>query len=65
MSISDGIESSTGDPRVLFALNAILSAAFAGIVLTLADLGGAVEFTWMRLLVLTLVIMALTYLVTH
>lgn len=65
MSISDGIEASKGDPRVLLLLNAVLSASFVWIVLVLADFGNVVAFTWERFVGLSLVLMALTFVVTR
>lgn len=65
MSVSDGLSSSKGDPRVLFVLNAVLSGAFAAVVLTLAELAAVATFTWTRFAVLTILLMALTYVVTH
>lgn len=65
MSLSDGLSSSKGDPRVLFVLNAILSAAFVYVVLGLAALANVTEFTWIRFVVLTLLLMTITYLMTH
>lgn len=65
MSLSDGLSSSKGDPRVLLVLNAILSAAFVYVVLGLAALANVTEFTWLRFAVLTLLLMAATYLMTH
>lgn len=65
MSITDGIEASKGDPRVVWLLNAVLSAAFVWIVLALADLGNVVEFTLTRFVGLTLVLMVITYVVTR
>ncbi len=65
MSIADGIEASRGNPLVVLALNVILSAAFVGMFLTLLDLIGAVDFTWMRFLGLTLVLVVITHVVTR
>ncbi|MFW6265914.1 MAG: hypothetical protein ACOC2A_03960 [Halanaeroarchaeum sp.] len=62
--LRDGMEESTGHPVVLLALNAALSALFSYTVLFLADLGGVTEFTWTRLLGLTLAVMILVFLVT-
>ncbi|MFC4249657.1 hypothetical protein ACFOZ7_22440 [Natribaculum luteum] len=65
MSVSEGVSSSKGDPRVLFVLNAILSAAFASIVLSLLEFADLVSFTWLRFAVLTILLMVVTYVVTH
>ncbi len=65
MSVSEGVSSSKGDPRVLFVLNAVLSAAFASIVLSLLEFADLVSFTWLRFAVLTILLMVVTYVVTH
>lgn len=61
MSVTDGLSSSKGDPRVLFVLNAVLSASFVGIVLSLAELADITTFTWLRFAVLTVLLMTVTY----
>lgn len=65
MSVSEGISSSEGDPRVVFVINAVLSAAFVGFVLSLASVADLVAFTWTRFAVLTVALMIVTYVVTH
>ncbi len=65
MSVSEGVSSSKGDPRVLFVLNVVLSAAFASIVLSLLEFADLVSFTWLRFAVLTILLMVVTYVVTH
>ncbi|MXR50695.1 hypothetical protein GRX03_03610 [Halovenus sp. WSH3] len=51
---------SDGDPRVLFVMNLALSTLFSYIVLRGLDLLRTLEFTYVRLAVLTVVIMAAT-----
>jgi hypothetical protein len=53
-----------GDPRVHFAMNLVLSAAFVALVLWGLDFIGAAEFTTLRLAVGTVALMLLTYAVT-
>lgn len=65
MSVSDGLSSSKGDPRVLFVLNAVLSASFAAIVLAGAGALDLVAFSWPRLAALTILLMVVTYAVTY
>lgn len=65
MSVTDGLTSSKGDPRVLFVLNAVLSASFVGIVLSLAELADITTFTWVRFAVLTALLMTVTYVLTQ
>lgn len=63
--LKEGIESSEGDPRVLFVLNVILSTGFAYLILIAADLVGMTTFTLERLAAIALVLIALTYVVTN
>lgn len=54
---------SQGDPRVLFAMNLLLSAAFAtGVVWGLSFLG-VVAFGWVTVALLTVLLMLVTYIV--
>lgn len=53
-----------GDPRVHFAMNLLLSAAFVYLALWGLDFIGAAEFTLRRLAVGTVVLMLLTHVVT-
>lgn len=53
-----------GDPRVHFAMNLVLSAAFVYLVLWGLDFIGAVAFSPLRLAVGTAVSMLLTHVVT-
>ena len=51
---------SKGDPRVHFVMNLILSSIFAYIVLWGLDLIGALEFSTLRLVLATIILMGLT-----
>ena len=56
---------SEGDPRVLWVMNVALSSAFAAVVvwgLSYLDLAG---FTLTNVATLALLVVAVTYLVTH
>ena len=54
---------SEGDPRVLFVMNLVLSAAFASIVVAGLAFLGVAEFTWQTIAVATLILMLLTWVV--
>ena len=54
---------SEGDPRVLFVMNLVLSAAFASIVVAGLAFLGVAEFTWQAIAVATLLLMVLTWVV--
>lgn len=58
-------DSPDGDPRVLFVLNVVLSSVFAYTVLWLTDLVGLTTLTLERFLVFTLVMIAITYVLTR
>lgn len=64
-SATDGMASSQGDPRVLFVMNLVLSGLFSLTVLWGLDLLGVTSFTYLRLATMTLVLMAVTHLVTR
>lgn len=53
---------SKGDPRVLFAMNAVLSFVFSTAVIGGLDFIGVVAFEWTRVGVATVALMVLTYL---
>lgn len=54
---------SQGDPRVLFAMNLLLSAALAtGVVWGLSFLG-TIAFGWVTVALLTVLLMIVTYVV--
>lgn len=57
-------DSPSGDPRVLFVLNAVLSALFAYTVLFLSDYVGITTLTVQRLVAFTLILMLITHIVT-
>lgn len=54
---------SQGDPRVLFAMNAVLSGLFTSIVVFGLDFIGLLEFTWPTVALGTTVLMLLTWVV--
>lgn len=56
---------SQGDPRVLFVINLVLSAALAGSVLWGLDFIGAAEFTRLNMALGTGALMVLTWLVVR
>ncbi|XVH32856.1 hypothetical protein ACNS7O_06635 [Haloferacaceae archaeon DSL9] len=59
---SDGVQSSKGDPRVLFALNLFLSACFAATVIWGLSFLDVVALSLVNVASLTVVIFSLTYL---
>ncbi|AEH36817.1 hypothetical protein [Halopiger xanaduensis] len=59
--LQEGLESSQGDPRLLTALNAVLSTAFAALVLWGLDFIGAREFTLTTLAFVAVCLFVLTY----
>ena len=59
--IGDAVERSSGDPRVLLAMNAVLSTWFAWIVVWGLDYVGSAEFALRSVATLALLIFALTY----
>ena len=63
--LQEGLESSEGDPRVLAAMNAVLSTAFAGMVLWGLDLIGALEFSLTVLAFVAICLFLLTHTVTQ
>lgn len=54
-----------GDPRVLFVMNLVLSAAFVSLVLWGLDFIGSMEFTLGRVAVGTAGLMILTHLIVR
>ncbi|NGM67929.1 hypothetical protein G6M89_02690 [Natronolimnobius sp. AArcel1] len=60
----DGLESSSGDPRVLFAINALLSVLFAWLLVWVADIIDIVEFSAVNVALVAVGVFALTYVVT-
>lgn len=69
MSESDGlgagIEESRGDPRVVLALNALFSTAFAATIVWGLNLLGVVEFTALNVVTLAIVLFAAAYAVSR
>jgi hypothetical protein len=61
--LSDGVDESSGDPRVLLAMNAVLSLLFGWTVIWGLDLLGLLEHTWGAVAGVWLGLFALTYLV--
>lgn len=55
--------SSRGDPRVLAAMNLVLSAAFSGVVVRGLAFVDVLAFTWRAVAALTLVLFVVTYVV--
>ena len=60
----EGVSSSRGDPRVLFVLNVLLSASFGATIVWGLSLLDAVELSAINVATATIVLFALTYLVT-
>ncbi|PAU83745.1 hypothetical protein CK500_09570 [Halorubrum salipaludis] len=59
--IRAGVEESTGDPRVVLAMNAVLSAWFAWVVVWGLDFLGFITLTLQNVATLALILFALTY----
>ena len=62
MGVTAGSE---GDWRVLLVMNLVLSAAFSWIVVRGLAFLGVIGYSLLNVATLTLVLMAVTYLVTH
>ncbi|WP_225332805.1 hypothetical protein [Halomicrobium urmianum] len=62
---SAGAEGSEGDPRVVLAMNAVLSTAFAALVVWGLSFLGTVEFSLLNVATGAIVVFALTYAVTQ
>ena len=56
---------SKGDPRVLFVMNLVLSAAFGTLVIWGLSFIDVLEFGWQNVAVLTGLLMIVTYLVVR
>lgn len=56
---------SSGDPRVLLAMNLVLSTLFAWVVVSGLAFVGTVAFSWGTVALLALVIAVVTYFVIH
>ncbi|MES3161529.1 MAG: hypothetical protein PPP55_08175 [Halorubrum sp.] len=59
--IRDGVEESSGDPRLLLLLNGVLSAWFAWTAVWGLDLLDIVAYTTTNVLTLALLVFTLTY----
>lgn len=59
--IKEGVERSSGDPRVLFAMNAVLSALLASTVVWGLDFLGAAAYSLRNVATLALIVFAVTY----
>ncbi|MBZ6494433.1 hypothetical protein [Natrinema longum] len=59
-----GVSSSQGDPRVLLAMNAVLSTLFAWTIVWGLSYLGAIEFGLVNVATAAIVLFAMTYLVT-
>lgn len=60
-----GLESSRGDPRILFVLNMVLSTLFAWILVRGGDLLGMLEFRLTTVAVVAAGLVVLTYVMTR
>lgn len=60
----EGLSSSRGDPRVLFVLNVVLSASFGATIVWGLSLLDAAELSVINVATATIVLFALTYLVS-
>ncbi|UPW01725.1 hypothetical protein M0R88_06385 [Halorussus gelatinilyticus] len=56
---------STGDPRVLFAMNLVLSAAFSWVLVSALSFVGVTPFSWRRVALTTAGLVVLTYVVVE
>lgn len=61
--LQEGLESSHGDPRVLVAMNAVLSALFAAMVVWGAALVGVVEYDLVTVAAVAVAMFVLTYVI--
>jgi hypothetical protein len=59
-----GASESQGDPRVLVAMNAVLSTGFAATIVWGLDVLGAVDLTLVNVATGAILLFALTYLIT-
>ncbi|WP_226007671.1 hypothetical protein [Natrinema salinisoli] len=59
-----GVSSSQGDPRVLIAMNVVLSTLFAWSIVWGLSFIGAVEFGLINVATAAILLFAMTYLVT-
>jgi hypothetical protein len=61
--ISEGVERSAGDPKVLLAMNAVLSTWFAWMVVWGLDFLGAASLTAVNVATLAIILFGVTYVV--
>ncbi|WP_323172234.1 hypothetical protein [Natrialba sp. PRR66] len=61
----DGLESSSGDPRLLVVLNAVLSGLFAWWLVWGADTIGMIEFSLATVAVVAVGLFVLTHVMTR
>lgn len=61
----EGTDRSEGDPRVLLAMNVVLSTTFAVMVTWGLDLLDAAEFTLVNVATLAIILFSVTYLITQ
>ncbi|QFU81447.1 hypothetical protein [Natronorubrum aibiense] len=61
----EGLESSSGDPRVLAVLNAILSVVFAVMIVQGASLIGAIEYRTTTVAGVAVALFVLTYVMSQ
>lgn len=62
--LREGMSSSSGHPVVLLVLNVVLSTGFAYLVLWLTAFANLTTFSWERVAVLALILIAITFVVT-
>lgn len=63
--LQEGLESSHGDPRVLFVLNVVLSTLFAVMIVRGADLIGVLEYDLAPVAVVAVGLILLTHVMTQ
>jgi len=56
---------SKGDPRVLFVMNLVLSAAFSWVLVSALSLVGIMRFAWTTVALTAVGLMVLTYVVVE
>lgn len=61
---SEGATRSEGDPKVVFALNAVLSTAFGAFVIWGLSILGVVEYTAVNVATLAIILFSVSYLMT-
>ncbi|WP_247002359.1 hypothetical protein [Halosolutus gelatinilyticus] len=59
-----GVSSSTGDPRVILAMNAVLSTLFGWTIVWGLSFLGVVEFGWINVATAAVLLFTVTYAVT-